>query len=111
MNEKVRTAIECLTTEECTAALKTVTKNKEMKEAVLKLLERLLSTYHGLIVFVMTHSGEGRILFGSDDKHVITVDEMASLFNGSNCPQLVGKTKILSYKLVGVTEMNTVQQK
>ena len=41
----------------------------------------------------MTHGGEGGKLFGSDGQHV-TVDEMASLFNGSNCPQLVGKPKI-----------------
>ena len=93
MNAKIRTAMECLTTEECTAALETVSKNKEMKEAVLKVLERPLSTYHGLIVFIMTHGGERGILFGSDGQHV-TVDEMASLFNGSNCPQLVGKPKI-----------------
>ena len=93
MNEKIRTAMECLTTEECKAALETVTKNREMKEAVLTVLERPLSTYHGLIAFIMTHGGEGGILFGSDGKHV-TIDEMASLFNGSNCPQLVGKPKI-----------------
>ena len=85
--------MECLTTEECKAALEIVTKNREMKVAALEVLQRPLSTYHGLISFIMTHGGEGGELFGSDGKHV-TVDEMASLFNDSNCPQPVGKPKI-----------------
>ena len=93
MNEKIKTAMECLTTEECKAALETVTKNREMKEVVLKVLEKPLSAYHGLIVFIMTHGGEQGKLFGSDGKH-ITIEEMASLFSGSNCPQLVDKPKI-----------------
>ena len=93
INKKIKTAMECLTTEECIAALETVTKNREMKEVVLKILEKPLSAYHGLIVFIMTHGGEEGKLFGSDGKHII-IEEMASLFSGSNCPQLVDKPKI-----------------
>ena len=92
-NNKIKTTIECLTTEECKTALETVTKSKGMKDTVLKILEKPLSAYHGLVVFIMTHGGEGGKLFGSDGKH-ITDEEIATLFNASNCPALIDKPKI-----------------
>ena len=92
-NDKIKTTMECLTTEECKTALATVTKNKGMKDTILKILEKPLSAYHGLVVFIMTHGGEGGKLFGSDGKH-IAVEEIASLFNASNCPALIDKPKI-----------------
>ena len=92
-NDKIKTTIECLTTEECKTALETVTKSKGMKDTVLKILEKPLSAYHGLVIFIMTHGGEGGKLFGSDGKH-ITVEEIATLFNASNCPALMDKPKI-----------------
>ena len=93
MNDKIKTTMECLTTEKCKTALEAVTKNKGMKETVLKILEKPLSAYHGLVVFIMTHGAEGGRLFGSDGKH-ITVEEIATLFNASNCPALIDKPKI-----------------
>ena len=64
-----------------------------MRSTALKILEKPLSTYHGLVVFVMTHVGEGGKLFGSDGKH-ITIEKIASLFNASNCSELGNKPKI-----------------
>jgi len=64
-----------------------------MKDTVVKILEKPLSSYHGLIVFVMTHGGEEGKLFGSDGEH-ITIEEIASLFNAKNCPKLIDKPKI-----------------
>jgi len=90
---KIKTTIEVLTTEECKTALETATKNKGMKDTVVKILEKPLSSYHGLVVFVMTHGGEGGKLFGSDGEH-ITIEEIASLFNANNCPELIDKPKI-----------------
>ena len=93
MNDKIKTTMECLTTEDCKATLETVTRNRAIKESTLKILEKPLSAYHGLIVFIMTHGREGGKLFGSDGKHV-TVEEIASLFNAINCPELIDKPKI-----------------
>jgi len=92
-NDKIKTAMECNTTEECKAALETATKNKRMKDIVVKILEKPLSSYYGLLVFIMTHGGEGGTLFGSDGKH-ITIEEIASLFNAENCRELIDKPKI-----------------
>ena len=76
--------------EKCKTALETVTKNRGMKETVLKILEKPLSAYHRLVVFIMTHGAEGGRLFGTDGEH-ITVEEIA---NASNCPALIDKPKI-----------------
>ena len=92
-NDEIKTAMKVLTNDECKTALEAVTKCKGMRSAALKILEKPLSTYHGLVVFVMTHGGEGGKLFGSDGKH-ITVEKIASLFNASNCPELGNKPKI-----------------
>ena len=51
------------TTEECKTALETGTKNKRMKDTVVKIPEKPLSSYYGLVVFIMTHGGEGGKLF------------------------------------------------
>ena len=92
-NDEVQTTLKVLTTEECKTALETVTKNKGMKDTILNILKKPLSAYHGVVLFIMTHGGEGGKLFGSDGEH-ITVEEIASLFNATNCPALVDKPKI-----------------
>ena len=92
-SDEIKTTMKVLTNEECKTALETITKYQGMRSAVLKILEKPLSTYYGLVVFIMTHGGEGGKLFGSDGKH-ITVEKIASLFNASNCPELVNKPKI-----------------
>ena len=92
-NDEIKTTMKVLTNDECKTALETITKCKGMRSLALKILEKPLSTYHGLVVFVMTHGGEGGKLLGFDGKH-ITVEKIASLFNANNCPELANKPKI-----------------
>ena len=92
--DKIKSAVEVMTTEECKDALETVTKNEKGQKIAAKILENPLSSnYSGLMVFIMTHGGEGGQLYGSDGEAVVTKD-IATLFNASNCTVLHEKPKI-----------------
>ena len=93
-NDKIKNTVETLTNEKCVSALEVAIKSKETKETVLEILKKPLSaTYHGLMVFIMTHGDEEGKLYGSDGEDV-KVKDVASLFNASNCSVLIGKPKL-----------------
>ena len=50
-NDEIRTVMKVLTNDECKTALKAVAKCKGMRSTTLEILEKPLSTYHGLVVF------------------------------------------------------------
>ena len=91
---KIKNTLEMMTTEKCKTALEIAIKREEIKKMVLKVLEEPLSKkYHGMMVFIMTHGGEGGKLYGSDGEPV-TVKDLATLFNASNCEVLSNKPKL-----------------
>ena len=93
--DKIKITVETMTTKECKDALETITKNEKGQKIAAKILENPLSLYSdgGFMVFIMTHGDEGGQLCGSDGKAVVTKN-MATFFNASNCPVLLGKPKI-----------------
>ena len=94
-DDTVKMTIEGMIGKECKIALETVTENKGRLEAVANMLEKPLSksSYHGVMVFIMTHGGEGGILYGTDGEFVAARD-IAALFNASKCKQLIDRPKI-----------------
>lgn len=98
VDDEVKIAIKLLTNNDCMVALDTVLRNHQMHNTVIDLLEKPLSEYYGLAVFIMTHGGEGGKLFGADGNYVST-DKIVSLFSANNCPSLVDKPKIFVMQL------------
>ena len=64
-----------------------------MRDAVKRLSKRNFSKYSGLIVTIITHGGEGDVLYGTDGQSV-QLKELAKLFNSSECRDLRNKPKI-----------------
>lgn len=67
-------------------------------EEMTSTLERLkrgrdFSKYSGLIVTILTHGGEGNILYGRDGKFVY-LQKLADIFNSVECKGLKDKPKI-----------------
>jgi len=92
-NEKMKTTLEVLTSEECVKALNVILNNHTMRETVVKILEKPLPEYSGLMVFITSHGGEGGKLFGSDG-NAVTIEQLSTLFSASNCQDLIDKPKI-----------------
>ena len=51
------------------------------------------STYSALLLFIMTHGSTGDMLYGSDGK-LVSLKELAAIFEATNCPALKDKPKI-----------------
>jgi hypothetical protein len=65
----------------------------EMKQTLKTLAGRNLTKAQCVVVAILTHGGEGGILYGVDGKGV-KVEELANLFAGKNCRSLAGKPKL-----------------
>ena len=52
------------------------------------------SIFDCLIVAILTHGGEGNVLYGTDMKE-IAVRDIINIFRADNCPSLAGKPKII----------------
>jgi len=92
-NEKMKITLEVLTSEECVKALNIIQNNHAMQETVVKILEKPLPEYSGLMVFITSQGGEGGKLFGSDG-NAVTIKQLSTLFSTSNCQDLIDKPKI-----------------
>jgi len=89
----MKTTLEVLTSEECVKALNIVLNNHTMRETVVKILEKPLPEYSGLMVFITSQGGEGGKLFGSDG-NAVTIEQLSALFSASNCQDFIEKPKI-----------------
>ncbi|XP_065910287.1 caspase-3-like isoform X2 [Dysidea avara] len=92
-NEKMKTTLEVLTSEECVKVLNITLNNDTIRDSVVKILEKPLSEYSGLMVFVTSQGGDGGKLFGSDG-NAVTIEQLSTLFSARNCQDLVDKPKI-----------------
>ena len=52
------------------------------------------STYSALLLFIMTHGSADDMLYGSDGE-LVSLKELAEIFEAANCPALKDKPKIL----------------
>ena len=65
--------------------------------AKLKELKNAIKWSHPSIVLVFMSHGNEKGIYGNDWE-VVCVEEIKEMFNGKNCPQLVGKPKIMIFQ-------------
>lgn len=68
--------------------------SQKMEEVLIKARSSLSEgKNHGLLVFIMTHGTNDDMLYGSDQK-LISVKQLAEIFESNKCPLLKDKPKI-----------------